>query len=61
MTEPPTHKPHDTPCWRLTLRATPAPVDPTRRLRAALKRLLRDHGLRCVKVEPVQHSNNTDA
>lgn len=43
--------------WTLTLRALPTPpgrphVEPVLRLRAALKRLLRDHGLHAVSVAP---------
>jgi hypothetical protein len=42
------------PRFNLTLEATAAPDRATavRRLRAALKRMLRSYGLRCVHVEP---------
>jgi hypothetical protein len=38
------------PIFRLRLRPEPH-IEPIRALRAALKRLLRDFGLRCVSVE----------
>ncbi len=44
------------PTYQLTIRPepnTPAAED-IRRLRSLLKRLLRDHGLRCVRIEPVK-------
>jgi hypothetical protein len=39
------------PAFLVTLEALPG-IDATRALRAALKRLLRDFGLRCVEVRP---------
>lgn len=46
------HRPAaDRPLFRLTLRPEPDVADPLRALRAALKRLLRDHGLRCLAIE----------
>ncbi|WP_152098008.1 hypothetical protein [Lacipirellula parvula] len=43
--------------YQLTLEAKPQADDPdgARRVRMALKRLLRSFGLRCVKVEPAVH------
>ena len=43
------------PEYTIRLRCQHDPTDPDgiRRLRAALKRLLRGYGLRCIAVEPV--------
>jgi hypothetical protein len=38
----------------LRLRPLPSVVDPIRALRWALKRLLRDHGFRCISVSEEQ-------
>jgi hypothetical protein len=40
----------DRPIYLIRLRPLPTVSDPIRALRAALKRLLRDHGLRAVSV-----------
>jgi hypothetical protein len=47
----------DRPVYVLHLRPEPHVVDVVRVLRAALKRLLRDHGLRAISVE---ESSNDD-
>ena len=39
------------PTYRIDLTPTPAAGDPTRALRRALKALIRQYGLRCVRVE----------
>lgn len=43
---------NERPVFTVTLRPEPG-VDPLPALRAALKRLLRDHGLRCTHVAKV--------
>jgi hypothetical protein len=47
--------------YQVTLEVKPQPDDPdgVRRVRMALKRLLRTFGLRCTKVEPVTKTVNT--
>jgi hypothetical protein len=40
-------------CYTLTLRPLPGwPLPPLQRLRAGIKRLLRNHGLRCTRCQP---------
>lgn len=41
------------PTYRIDLTPTPAAGDPTQALRRALKALLRQYGLRCVRIEQV--------
>ncbi|MEX2545169.1 MAG: hypothetical protein WD316_08585 [Phycisphaeraceae bacterium] len=50
----------DHPTIVLHLRPLPG-VDPERALKAALKRLLRNHRLRCVRVEIVRGATPADA
>ncbi len=53
----------DRPTYTLTLRPEPDPGDPDgiRRLRAALKRLLRCYGLRCIALAPEAMPTAADA
>ncbi len=48
--------------FALTLRALPNwRIPPEQRLRAALKALLRHHGLRCISARPVENSTQPTA
>jgi hypothetical protein len=46
-TEEPTKTPE---IWTLTFRPLPSPIPPELRIKALLKRALRQHGLRCVYI-----------
>jgi hypothetical protein len=45
------------PTFVLILRPEPRVADPVRALRHALKRLLRDHGMRCVSISRKEHND----
>jgi hypothetical protein len=56
---------NERPKFVLTLQPLPGVADPIRTLRRALKRLLRDHGLRCVSAreeanpQPMENNDGT--
>lgn len=55
----PTSETEEPDRFTLTLRALPGwPTPPLQRLRAALKRLLRNYGLRCTEARPIRESKN---
>jgi hypothetical protein len=46
--------------YRLTLQAEQDPIDPILRLRALLKRALRDYKIRCIRIERIADEDENE-